>query len=102
MPGFNQGGPLNEGPMTGRGSGRCAIQGQDPTREWTGPGFRRARGTAKMKCQRIRCRENVSEHPGMAATELELETEESLSRRAKILEAELQSIQERIAQRKQQ
>jgi len=35
MPGFNQRGPMNEGPMTGRGSGRC-TGAVDPVQEFSG------------------------------------------------------------------
>ena len=40
MPGFNQMGPENKGPMTGRGMGRCA---NNDTPENTDPEFRGGR-----------------------------------------------------------
>jgi len=50
MPGFNQRGPLNEGPMTGRGLGRCAVPSQDAggTQDatWNTQGYGRGGGRA--------------------------------------------------------
>ena len=36
MPGFNRKGPQDEGPMTGRGLGRCANKGEIPSSRGTG------------------------------------------------------------------
>lgn len=52
MPGFNRKGPQDEGPMTGRGLGRCANKGEIPSSRNTGTeepkstlgGFGRRRG----------------------------------------------------------
>lgn len=58
MPGFNQRGPLNEGPMTGRGLGRCAASSQDaggtPDATWNAPGYGRGGGRAmgRGRCRR--------------------------------------------------
>ena len=46
MPGFNQMGPENKGPMTGRGMGRCARNetSEEPSRDFWGGGRRCRRG----------------------------------------------------------
>lgn len=57
MPGFNQTGPMGQGPMTGRRMGRCTNLGTSPNNQTTesnenvpenfqgkGFGFRRGRG----------------------------------------------------------
>ncbi|MGD9930436.1 MAG: DUF5320 domain-containing protein [Mangrovibacterium sp.] len=36
MPGFNRRGPQGEGPMTGRGRGRCANRGNIPSEKNSG------------------------------------------------------------------
>jgi len=43
MPGFNQRGPMNEGPMTGRGRGTCTGS-LNPDQEFTGRGNARGMG----------------------------------------------------------
>jgi len=44
MPGFNQRGPMNEGPMTGWGRGTCAGAGCDPGQGVAGRGNARGYG----------------------------------------------------------
>ena len=58
MPGFNQRGPMNEGPMTGRSLGRCAAPGRDiggiPDTIGSFPGYGRGPGKAmgRGRCRR--------------------------------------------------
>ena len=58
MPGFNQRGPLHEGPMTGRGLGRCSASGRDvvrpPDMRGNAPGYGRGGGRAmgRGRCRR--------------------------------------------------
>ena len=57
MPGFNQRGPMNEGPMTGRGMGQCTgAYGQDTgdaaNLGWNAPGYGYGRGMGRGGCRR--------------------------------------------------
>jgi hypothetical protein len=56
MPGFNQRGPLSEGPMTGRRLGRCAAQRQDvggaSDAAWNAPGYGHGMAMGRGRCRR--------------------------------------------------
>ncbi len=99
MPGLNQRGPMNQGPMTGRGTGRCAAPSQGTEREWRAAGYGQNRGMGRRRCQQNRWRTDMPEAP-MAFDQQELESEESLTQRARKLELELESIKSQLEQRK--
>ncbi|MCD4675159.1 MAG: DUF5320 domain-containing protein [Desulfobacula sp.] len=95
MPGFNQRGPMNEGPMTGRGQGVCGrgagIGAQGSTFDTMGYG--RGRGNGRRGGQ----------GPGWGRDYGQMDTvspppatKESLTRRAQTLEQELDAIKNEL------
>jgi hypothetical protein len=104
MPGFNQQGPMNQGPMTGGGRGTCAngpmqgttgfgrgrANGPGFGTEGAGAGFRRGRGAYQGQ------RWGQGYAPGNAASPAPA-TRETLAQRADQLEAELNAIKEELA-----
>lgn len=86
MPGFNQQGPMNQGPMTGKGRGTCTDAHN------FGPGTGRGRG-----CRRGRARtgEPGGYGPGFNANQGAYATDDLLNRKA-MLEAELKAVKEQI------
>jgi len=96
MPGFNQQGPMNQGPMTGRGRGVC-VNG--PAAATTGFGAPRSQGYG-LGCRRGR---GMGQGWGQgygrqAPMAVQAETTmESLRLRAEALESELIAIKESLA-----
>ncbi len=100
MPGLNQRGPMGEGPVTGRGTGRCAAPAQDTARGWRGPGNGRNRTMGRGRCQQNRWSADMPENL-QAFCEPEPVSEESLARRARELEMELKTIKNQLEQKRQ-
>jgi hypothetical protein len=103
MPGFNQRGPMNEGPMTGRGLGKCAALAQDvggiPDTTWNGPGYGRGRGMAmgRGRCRRTWWSMDMAgsvQYPRQAR----LTKEEALSQKIHQLEMELETLKNELKQ----
>lgn len=104
MPGFNQQGPMNQGPMTGGGRGTCAngsmpgatgfgsgrSRGPGFGARGSGGGFRRGRGF----CQGQGWGQGYA--PENAASPAPA-TRETLAQRADQLEAELNAVKEELA-----
>ncbi len=103
MPGFNQRGPLNEGPMTGRSLGRCAAQTQDVggalDTTWNGPGYGR-RGGREMG--RGRCRRTWWGVDPAGDTRVSRQVqpvgEEAMGLKVRQLESELEAIKNQLQQ----
>jgi hypothetical protein len=96
MPGFNQRGPMNEGPMTGKGLGRCAARNQNvggTPDAANAPGFGRGRG---MAMGRGRCRRTWwgADAAGDTRVSRQIQPvgEEALTLRVHQLERELETI----------
>ncbi len=90
MPGLNQMGPENMGPMTGRRMGRCAggnVQGPAYGRGF-GTGYWRSRGCGRGFGPRAR---GVAPWSGPAAAPTPL-TKEDLALRAQALEKQLEAV----------
>ena len=113
MPGFNQQGPRNQGPMTGRGMGMCAKSPMadspnfsNPAGRGLGLGFRRGRGFSQGRgrgmgpCwgQGYGQATMAAGEPGtMPADTMPANTMEDLKLRAERLESELNAIRQGIA-----
>ena len=122
MPGFNQQGPANQGPMTGRGMGKCANgpmadspNFSNPADRGLGLGFRRGRGSGQGRGRGMgpcwgQGQGNgygqapmSAQAPGtmgrntMQANTMPSNTLEDLNLRAERLESELNAIKESIA-----
>ncbi len=101
MPGFNQRGPMNEGPMTGRRLGRCVAQTQDvggaSDATWNAPGYGRGRG---MTIGRGRCRRTWwgvdAAGDAQVSRPLQPAREEALALRIRQLESELEAIKNQL------
>ncbi|MBT6337755.1 MAG: DUF5320 domain-containing protein [Desulfobacula sp.] len=99
MPGFNQTGPMNEGPMTGGGRGICThmaspgqrFAGRDVTEYGQGAGRRRGKRGCQGYGRGIVTNIKFEQQPVQAAA-----TKESLKNRAKFLEGELASIKKEL------
>ncbi len=106
MPGFNQQGPMNQGPMTGGGRGTCAngpmpgstgfergrSNGPGFGARGAGGGFRRGRGFCQGQGGgRGYARESAASPAPV--------TRETLEQRADRLEAELNAVKEELANR---
>lgn len=89
MPGFNQRGPENQGPMTGRRQGRCADNDNagDFGRRCQGGRSRRGnRGMANAQWNR----------PAQQTPNSFVDNKEALKQRAQNLENELQAIKQEL------
>jgi hypothetical protein len=95
MPGFNQRGPMNEGPMTGRRQGICARGADIGTQgsAFTAPGYGRGRGLGRRG----------GPGPGwgmgygrMSTVSPSPTTEETLKLQVQTLEAELNAIKNKL------
>jgi hypothetical protein len=103
MPGFNQRGPMNEGPMTGRGLGRCAApsQGASGTSDasWNAPGYGCGGGRAMG---RGRCRRTWQGVDPLGDTKvsrlLQPDRNEALTLKVRRLESELDAIKNQLKQ----
>lgn len=95
MPGFNQRGPMNEGPMTGRQMGRCAggyawDTGDDQRVGWNAPG-NRGMGMGRRRCQRPQFGLGMARRARAASSSREM-----LDLRARQLEMELEAIRNEL------
>ncbi len=98
MPGFNQKGPMSEGPMTGRGMGRCAAPTQDTARDWDAPGYGRGRTMGRRRCQQqIRRGADVPERT-QVSLQLQPAGVATLTEKAHQLELELETIKNQLKQ----
>ena len=103
MPGFNQRGPMNEGPMTGRGMGQCSgAYTQDMGAPAYGYGQGRGMGMGRRGGQPLQ--QGMGRGMGRGA-QMQMTpqatpppTKASLAVRAQQLEAELESIQNALKQ----
>ena len=108
MPGFNQKGPMNEGPMTGRGMGQCSgaytqDTGTSANMAWNAPGFGygqgRGMGRGRRGCQAPRRGMGMGRGAQMQmAPQAPPPTKASLAARAQQLEAELEAIKKELKQ----
>lgn len=106
MPGFNQRGPMNEGPMTGRGMGQCSgaytqETGTPANMAWNAPGYGQGRGMGmgRRGCQPPRRGMGRGRGAQMQMTpQAPPPTKASLAARAQQLEAELKAIQNELKQ----
>lgn len=104
MPGFNQRGPMNEGPMTGRGMGQCGgaytqETGAPTNMAWNAPGYGQGRGMGmgRRGCQPPRRGMGMGRGAQMQMA-APPPTKASLAARAQQLEAELEAIQKELKQ----
>jgi hypothetical protein len=108
MPGFNQQGPRNQGPMTGRGMGMCAKSPMadspnfsNPAGRGLGLGFRRGRGFSQGRGRGMGpCWGQGYGQAATAAGEpgtMPANTMEDLKLRAERLESELNAIRQGIS-----
>lgn len=95
MPGFNQQGPNNQGPMTGRGMGRCTNDPVATSTNFGGGQFRgQGAGFRRGRCQGIGRGQGYAQGP--MATQAP-GTMEDLKLRAQTLESELNAVKEALA-----
>lgn len=107
MPGFDQRGPMNEGPMTGRQAGRCAagyIQNCDEAtyEKWSidnRPGLGRGCRSSmrRGKCQGVLRGRGLAK-TSKAAADFSSAPEDTLSRRVQQLRSELEAIENQLRQ----
>lgn len=101
MPGFNQRGPMNEGPMTGRQMGRCATGGDhvDPTPSsaWGTPGYGRGSFMGGRRCRGFRWRAAMAETLPVQSDSESVATERLLSQIQR-LEMEIETWKKRVQQ----
>ncbi len=93
MPGFNQRGPMNEGPMTGRGRGVC-TGAVDPGQGF-GSAMGRGRGYGRRGCQAPGWGRGYGQW-NMPTPAPVTVTKDTLHQRAAMLEAELAAIKEQL------
>ncbi|SMD07022.1 hypothetical protein SAMN02746065_12817 [Desulfocicer vacuolatum DSM 3385] len=110
MPGFNQRGPMNEGPMTGRGMGQCNTAynretGTSAKTTWNTPGYGygqgRGMGRGRRGCEVPRWGMGMGRRAQMPPQPPPV-TKTSLADRARQLEAELEAIQNELKQMEDQ
>ena len=95
MPGFNQRGPMNEGPMTGRRQGTC-VGGVDTGAQgsaFTTMGYGQGRGMGRRRGQGPGGGQGYGR---MSTVSPPSTTEESLKLRIQTLEAELDAIKNEL------
>ncbi len=98
MPGFNQRGPMNDGPMTGARRGQCADQ-VGPVQRFSGrtagycrgAGRRNVRGGCQGYGRRMDFYDGFGQQPVQQAF-----TKDSLKNRAEFLEAELAAVKKEL------
>jgi len=108
MPGFNQRGPMNEGPMTGRGMGQCGgtytqETGAPANMAWNAPGYGQGRGMGMGRRGGQNARQGMGRGMGRGAQmqmppQAPPPTKASLAARAQQLEVELESIKNELKQ----
>lgn len=102
MPGFDQRGPMNEGPMTGRKMGRCAARstqdaGGTPEREWGVPGYGRGRSMAmgRGRCQRTWRDMDTAGDPQVSRLS-QSAGQDAVAQRVNMLEMELEALKNEL------
>lgn len=101
MPGFNQRGPMNEGPMTGRQMGRCAkgsdrlVPNTDPT--WGTPGYGRSGFMGGQRCRGFRWRAVMAETAPVQDDQENIATGKVLSQIER-LEKEIEALKDQVQQ----
>ncbi len=95
MPGFNQRGPMNQGPMTGRGRGVCTGSVDQGQVFGNSMGMGRGRGYGRRGCQAPGWGKGYGQWNMPAPAPANL-TQETLQNRAAMLEAELAAIKEQL------
>ncbi len=94
MPGLNQRGPENMGPMTGRRMGRCVTGSPQDPAVYSGQGFGYGRGRG---CGRgFGPRGRGAAFWGAPAGPVAPQTKEDLNLRAKALEQELEAVKNEL------
>jgi len=99
MPGFNQRGPMNDGPMTGGCRGICTGEGGSGQRiagkDALGYGRRMGRRNVRRGCQAYGRRMDFNEGFGQQPAQKAF-NKDSLKTRAKFLEAELAAVKKEL------
>ncbi len=98
MAGLNQKGPMNEGPMTGRGRGLCRANNDRPgcfERGGVGPGAGIGRGMGRCGGQGMGRRMRFAQQNASTGNRTEVD-EQSLHNQVEILEAELARIKKQL------
>ncbi|MCK5541484.1 MAG: DUF5320 domain-containing protein [Desulfobacterales bacterium] len=93
MPGFNQRGPMNNGPMTGGGRGSCTGN-ITPGQGFAGGGYTMGRGLGRRGRQNSGWRSGQGN--GWAGPAPTVSTQVILQNRADMLEAELTEIKNQL------
>ncbi len=101
MPGFNQQGPSNQGPMTGRGMGHCTNDPMATSPNFGGGQFRgQGAGFKRGRCQGMGRSQGPGRGQGYAQGPMTAQTPgtmEDLKLRAQNLESELNAVKEALA-----
>ena len=99
MPGFNQRGPMNNGPMTGRGRGVCTGN-ITPGQGFAGEGYTMGRGLGRRGCRAAGWGSGRAGNYGpWAGPTPVVSTQAILQNRAAMLEAELAEIKNQLNKR---
>lgn len=104
MPGFNQRGPMNEGPMTGRNRGTCTGAAVDPGQGFAdsanarGYGRGMGRGRGNRGCQALGREMAYGRRTPPAPTQGSV-NQDTLQNRVNMLEAELSAIKNQLRTR---
>lgn len=93
MPGFNQRGPMNEGPMTGRKTGTCTGEAIDSGQEFVARGY--GGGMGRRGCQAPGRGMGYGRWTPPAQTP-DSANQDTLQNRINILEAELIAIKNQL------
>lgn len=96
MPGFNQKGPMNEGPMTGRKRGTCTSAAVDPGQGFAGRGM--GRGMGRRGCRTPDRGMGGGQWNSPAPTPDSVD-QDTLQNRVNMLEAELSAIKDQLRTR---
>ncbi len=96
MPGFNQRGPMNEGPMTGRGRGNC-TEAFDPAQRFAGRGNAMGRGRqgGRRGCQAPGQGRGAGQWAGTAPA-MGSANQDTLQNSVNMLEAELAALKNQL------
>lgn len=105
MPGFNQRGPMNEGPGTGRQAGRCTSKNKEngevaPFTEWSfggGAGLGKACGASleRRGCHRYRWGRRLMQRPDRSS-DFQPAFEDSLVQKVKQLRSDLETLENEL------
>lgn len=91
MPGFNQRGPMNEGPMTGRRRGVCTGVAADPGQGFSGRGYGRGFGRRGSQVPGWGRGYGQWASPAMGSV-----NQDALQNRVNMLEAELSAVKNQL------